>query len=115
MIKQLYGSEFEGYSPKQKEFIRTNLGLIHQITQMTLSRNGYPETALRTGQQGINVVSFYLHPNGDITGLRLDERMGYEALDANTLEVIRIAYRDYPLPATKTKIKFFVQYAIEGY
>jgi len=115
IIKKLYGSEFEGYSPAQKKFIRNNLALIHQITQMTLVRNGYPEIAARTGQQGTNVVSFYLHPNGNISGLRLDRRMGYEALDRNTLQVIRIAYKDYPLPTKTTKIKFFVQYSIDGY
>jgi len=115
MIKQLYGSEFEGYSAEQKKFINNNLGIIHRITQTTLVRNGYPETAARTGQQGINVVSFYLHPNGNISKLRLDKHMGHEALDRNTLQVIRTAYKDYPLPRKKTKIKFFVQYSIDGY
>lgn len=115
MIKQLYGSEFEGYSSEQKKFINNNLGIIHRITQTTLVRNGYPETAARTGQQGINVVSFYLHPNGNISRLRLEKHMGHEALDKNTLRVIRIAYKDYPLPRKKTKIKFFVQYSIDGY
>jgi len=115
MIRNLYGSEYDGYSPEQKKFIKNNLGIIHSITQMTLVRNGYPEIAARTGQEGTNVVSFYLHPNGNITGLHLDKYMGYEALDRNTLQVIRIAYKDYPLPRKKTKIKFFVQYSISGY
>ena len=115
MIKQLYGSEFNGYSAEQKKFIENNLVIIHRITQMALNRNGYPELAARTSQQGTNIVSFYLHPNGNITSLRLDKHMGYEALDRNTLQVIRIAYKDYPLPRKKTKIKFFVQYSLDGY
>ena len=115
MIKNLYGSEYDGYSPEQKKFIKNNLAIIHNITQMTLIRNGYPEIAARTGQEGVNIVSFYLHPNGNITGLHLDKYMGYEALDRNTLQVIRIAYKDYPLPRKTTKIKFFVQYSINGY
>jgi TonB family protein len=112
MIKQLYGGEFNSYSPAQKEFIKNNLGTIHQITQRTLTLNGYPDIAIRTRQQGTNVVSFYLHPNGDITDLRLKRRIGYESLDQNTLEVIRIAYKDYPLPNKKTKIMFYVQYSL---
>ena len=112
MIKQLYGGEFNTYSPAQKEFIQNNLGIIHQITQRTLTLNGYPAIAVRTRQQGTNVVSFYLHPNGDITDLRLKRRIGYESLDQNTLEVIRIAYKDYPLPNKKTKIMFYVQYSL---
>ena len=112
MINQLYGKEFNGYSPTQKKFIKHNLGTIHRITQKTLWRNGYPETARRTRQQGTNVVSFYLHPNGDISGLKLKKHIGYASLDQNTLEVIRIAYKDYPLPNQKTKIVFYVEYSI---
>ena len=111
-IRKLYGKEYDGFSAKQKEFIRMNLGLIHRITQRTLIQNGYPEVAIRTHQQGTNIVSFYLHPNGDISHLRLKRRIGYSALDKNTLEVIRIAYKDYPLPAKTTKIVFYVSYSI---
>lgn len=112
MINQLYGKEFDTFSPTQKKFIKKNLGIIHRITQRTLTRNGYPEIAVRTRQQGTNVVSFYLHPNGDISKLRLKTKIGYAALDNNTLEVIRIAYKDYPLPNKKTKIVFYVQYSL---
>ena len=112
MINKLYGSEFNGYTATQKKFIQHNLGIIHRITQRTLIRNGYPEVSVRTKQQGTNVVSFYLHPNGDISDLRLKRKIGYTALDKNTLEVIRIAYKDYPLPNQKTKIVFYVQYSI---
>jgi len=112
MIRQLYGSEFDSFTPTQKKFIKKNLGIIHRITQTTLIQNGYPEIAVRTRQEGTNVVTFYLHPNGNISGLRLQSRIGYTALDENTLQVIRIAYKDYPHPKTKTKITFYVQYRI---
>jgi TonB family protein len=112
MINKLYGKEFNTYSTTQKNFIKKNLGLIHKITQRTLTRNGYPEISIRTRQQGTNIVSFYLHPNGDISNLYLKTKIGYAALDKNTLEVIRIAYKDYPLPNKKTKIVFYIQYSI---
>ncbi|UPT76520.1 energy transducer TonB [Sulfurovum sp. XGS-02] len=112
MINQLYGEEFNSYSETQKKFIKNNLGTIHAITQRTLTRNGYPEVAVRTRQQGTNIVSFYLHPNGDITDLKLKRPIGHQALDQNTLDVIRIAYKDYPLPNKKTKIVFYVRYSI---
>ncbi len=112
IIKQLYGKEFNTFSPTQKKFIKNNLGRIHRITQRTLTQNGYPRVAVRTGQEGTNVVSFYLHPNGNITGLKLKKHIGYAALDQNTLEVIRIAYKEYPLPKKKTKIVFYVKYSI---
>lgn len=112
MIKKLYGPEFNTYSPTQKKFIRNNLSTIHRITQNTLTRNGYPSIAVRTRQQGTNVVSFYLHPNGDISGLKLKTPIGYAALDQNTIDVIRIAYKNYPLPNKKTKIVFYVTYTL---
>lgn len=112
IIKKLYGAEFNTYSSVQKKFIRNNLGTIHRITQRTLTRNGYPHVAVQTRQQGTNVVSFYLHPNGDITGLKLKTRIGYSALDDNTLKVIRIAYKDYPLPNKKTRLIFYVRYSL---
>ncbi|AKF24734.1 hypothetical protein YH65_04540 [Sulfurovum lithotrophicum] len=112
MIKQLYGSEFDSFTPTQKKFIKRNLGIIHRITQRTLIQNGYPDVAVRTRQEGTNVVTFYLHPNGNITGLHLQSRIGYTALDENTLQVIRIAYKEYPHPKTTTKITFYVQYSI---
>lgn len=112
MIKQLYGSEFNTYTATQKKFIRNNLSTIHRITQSTLSRNGYPDIAIRTKQQGTNIVSFYLHPNGDITGLKLKKAIGYSALDENTIKVIRLAYKDYPLPNKKTRLIFHVRYSI---
>ena len=112
MINQLYGKEFDTYSETEKKFIKNNLGTIHAITQRTLTRNGYPDVAVRTRQQGTNVVSFYLHPNGDISDLKLKRHIGHQALDQNTLDVIRIAYKDYPLPNKKTKIIFYVRYSI---
>ncbi len=112
MINQLYGEEFNTYSETQKKFIKNNLGTIHSITQRTLTRNGYPDVAVRTRQQGTNIVSFYLHPNGDISDLKLKRHIGHQALDQNTLDVIRIAYKDYPLPNKKTKIVFYVRYSI---
>jgi TonB family protein len=112
LIQQLYGREFYSFTKTQQKFIKDHLSEIHRITQNTLVMNGYPDVAVRTGQQGINVVSFYLHPNGDISNLRLIKRMGYEALDKNTISVIQIAYKDYPRPKTKTKIVFYVNYSL---
>lgn len=114
-IRKLYGAEFHQFTPKQKKFIKDNLNTIQQITQRTLTRRGYPEGAGRTGQQGTNVVSFNLHPNGNISNLRLKTRIGYRALDENTLTLIKVAYKDYPYPSTTTKIVFYVTYSIYGY
>jgi len=112
MIKQFYGSEFNSFTNTQKRFIEKNLGSIYRITQQTLTRKGYPWLAQKTHQQGTAIVTFYLHPNGNISKLRLKRPIGYASLDNNTLRVIRIAYKDYPRPKTKTKITFYVEYSL---
>lgn len=112
MINKFYGSEFAKFTGTQQAFIEKNLGNIYRITQRTLTRNGYPEVAARTKQEGTQLVTFYLHPNGKITGLRYKKSLGYASLDENTIKVIGIAYKDYPRPTTKTKITFYVEYSL---
>ena len=116
-IKKLYGKSFHSFSEEQKNFITDNLDEIHRITQQTLSLKGYPSGALagKTGQEGTNIVSFNLHPNGNITDLYLLQKVGYRILDENTLETIRTAYKDYPYPHETTRIIFHVEYSIFGY
>lgn len=112
MVDRIYGKEFHTYSKEQKRFIKQNLGEIYRITQNTLWQKGYPDIALRMHMQGTNIVSFYLHPNGDISELSLKSPIGYKALDQNTIEVIKTAYKDYPKPEKKTKIMFYVTYTL---
>ena len=117
LIQKLYGASFDSFTPTQKRFIVDKLDSIHRITQSTLTRRGYPAgaVAMQTRQEGENIVSFDLHPNGDISNLRLEQEIGYRALDENTLQTIRIAYKDYPYPIETTHIVFYVEYSIFGY
>lgn len=116
-IAKLYGKKFDSFTPNQQKFIIKNLNEIQRITQNTLTRRGYPSGALaaRTGQEGTNIVSFDLHPNGNISNLQLLRKVGYHALDDNTIETIKSAYKDYPYPTETTKIIFYVEYSIFGY
>ncbi len=112
-IKRLYKKdEFDTFTKTQKEFIKNNLAKIGMITQKYLYLRGYPYIAIKMKEEGVNIVEFYLHPNGDITGLRLVTSSGYEALDKNSIETIKAAYKDYPLPPQTTKIKIYVRYSI---
>lgn len=114
-VQQLYGAEYLQFSDAQKKFIEDHLDEIQQITQRTLTQRGYPRGAGETGQEGTNIVSFNLHPNGDISNLRLKSGTGYRALDENSVTLIKVAYKDYPYPSTTTKIVFHVHYSIYGY
>lgn len=106
---RLYGEEYNSFTKVQKVYLQKNLKNIGRITQKYLR---YPSIAIRTGQQGMNIVEFFLHPNGDITDLKLVNSSGYSSLDKNSIETIEIAYKDYPRPDEKTKIKIYVYYKL---
>lgn len=104
---KLYGEEYNNFTKVQKVFLQNNLRNIGRITEKYLR---YPKIAVRTRQQGMNIVEFFLHPSGDISDLKLFNSSGYSVLDKNSLETIEIAYKDYPRPKTKTKIRIYVYY-----
>ncbi len=108
-IDDLYGSEFDEYSNEQKEFIKENLDDIGKITQSYLR---YPRVAVETAQSGKNIVEFYLLPNGDIEELKLLRGSSYTLLDKNSIRTVEIAYKEYPRPKERTKIRINVFYRL---
>ena len=106
---KLYGEEYNSFTKVQKVYLQKNLKNIGRITQKYLR---YPSVAVRTEQEGMNIVEFFLHPNGDISDLKLINSSGYTSLDKNSIETIEIAYKDYPRPKTKTKVKIYVYYKL---
>ena len=113
-IMDLYGDKLGDYGVEEAKFIINNLKEIGRITQYHFSRRGYPKDALYLKQSGSNIAEFYLHPNGDISDLKITQDSNSTILDKNTLTTIEIAHRDYPRPSTKTKIiinmKYFITY-----
>ena len=106
---KLYGEKYFEFSENQRRYLKQNLNKIGQITQRYLE---YPNVSIRTKQQGVNIIEFYLHPNGDITELKLTDSSFYTALDVNTIETIKIAYQDYPRPVEIVQIKINVKYIL---
>ncbi len=109
-IEKLYGKEFNDFTKVQKAFIKKHLNTFKAITQRTLNRMGYPKLAQQLQLSGRNSISFIFHPNGDISDLKLTNSSGYEVFDEYTIELIKIAYKDYPRPKTATKLRFNVIY-----
>ena len=52
------------------------------------------------------------HPDGSITNLKVLDSSGYAILDDYSINLIEIAYKDYPKPETSTKLRFYVQYRL---
>lgn len=108
-VLELYGDEIYSLNLDERKFIEDNLSSIGRITQRYLR---YPQVAGRMGQSGYNVVEFYLYPNGDISDLKILKDSGYTMLDENSIHTIQIAYKDYPYPKVKTKIRIRVMYRL---
>ncbi len=103
----LYGAEYFSYNDETKKYLKNNLSTIGRITQRYLR---YPAISLKTKQSGQNIVEFYLHPNGDISNLKITKKSHFGALDKSSYETIKLAYKDYPTPKEKTKIRIYVKY-----
>jgi protein TonB len=106
---KLYGKQYFLFSNEEKRYIKSNISHIGKITQKHLR---YPNISIRTKQQGINIVEFLFHPNGDISDLKITDSSHYTALDQNTIDTIEIAYKDYPKPSIIVKIKIYVRYIL---
>jgi len=111
-LQELYGKEYDNFTKVQKAYLEKNINNFQIITQRVLNRMGYPKLAAHLRIGGINIVEFMFHPNGDISGLKIIGSSGYAVLDEYTLELIKIAYKDYPKPSEPTKLRFKVFYRI---
>ena len=111
-LEKLYGKEYETFTKVQKAYLERNLNNFQTITQRVLNRLGYPPLAAKLKIGGVNIIEFMFHPDGSITNLRVIDSSGYSVLDQYSLELIEIAYKDYPKPETTTKLRFQVQYRL---
>ncbi len=105
---KLYGEEYNSFTKIQKVYLQNNLKDIGRITQKYLSM---PRIAIQLSLRGhhMNIVEFILHPNGDISHLKITRGSEYTFFDKETLETIEVAYKDYPRPTEATKIKIYVK------
>lgn len=112
-LEELYTKkELSEISNTQKKFLIDNLDDITKWTQYYLTRRGYPSVAATLKAGGINIMEFYLYPDGFISDIKVLKSSGYEVLDENSKFVIEVAHRMYPRPREKTLIRIYVHYII---
>ena len=109
-FKEAYGEEFGKLSEGEKKYIIDNQEIMRRITQEQLNRLGPVNIPRNLNVNTMNIIEFYLHPNGDISGLKIINESGYEILDDTSLQTIEYSYHRYPLPQQKTKIRYKVGY-----
>lgn len=113
-IKKLYGETFGKLSPGEQKYILNNTEIMRRITQQILNRVGSVNIPNDLHVTSYNIVQFYLHPNGDMTGFKFLKRSNYYILDETTKETIEYAYSKYPLPKQTTLIRYRVNYFLQG-
>jgi len=109
-IKELYGDKFGELTKGQQEYILDNQEIMRRITQQVLNRVASVNISKDLRINRINIIEFYLHPNGDMTNFRFLKKSGYFILDNTTKETIEYSYSRYPRPTEKTLIRYNVLY-----
>jgi len=109
-VQKLYGDKFGELSAGEQKYILDNHEAMRRITQAVLNRYGRSRIPDNLRANDINMVEFYLHPDGSMSGMRLLKNSQFAILDDTTRETIEIAYKDYPRPEQKTYIRYRVWY-----
>jgi TonB family protein len=109
-VQKLYGDKFGELSEGEQKYILDNHEAMRRITQAVLNRYGRSRIPDNLRANDINMVEFYLHPDGSMSGMRLLKNSQFAILDDTTRETIEIAYKDYPRPEQKTYIRYRVWY-----
>lgn len=109
-IIELYGDELGDYGMEEIDFLVNNLREIGRITQYHINRRGYPQEAVLLRQSGKNIIEFYLYPNGDISDLKVVSSSKSIILDNDMQTNIKVAFKDYPRPSVRVKIRFYMSY-----
>jgi outer membrane biosynthesis protein TonB len=113
-VKELYGAKFSQLSQGEQKYILDNMEIMRRITQETLNRVGSVNIPNNLRVNSINVIEFYLHPNGDMTDFKFLYNSNYYILDDTTRETIQYAYSKYPRPQQTTLIRYRVYYNLRG-
>lgn len=114
-IKELYGDEFGKLTPGQQKYILDNREIMRRITQQILTRVARVNLSRDLNVNRVNIIEFYLHPNGDMTDFKFLKTSGYYVLDDTTKETIEYAYSRYPRPKEKILIRYNVFYNLARY
>lgn len=114
MIQELYGDVFTDLSAGEQKFILDNQETMRRITQNILGRYAPYRIPPGLELEDSNMVEFYLHPDGSVTGLRFLHNSQVELLDNVTLETLGIAYKKYPRPEQPTLIRYRINYILGG-
>lgn len=113
-FKEAYGEAFGKLSAGEQKYIIDNQERMRRITQEQLNRLAPVNIPRNLHVNAMNIIEFYLHPNGDISGLKVISPSGQQILDDTSLQTVEYSYHRYPLPEQKTLVRYKVGYYLGG-
>ncbi len=114
-FKEAYGEAFGKLSAGEQKYIIDNQERMRRITQEQLNRLAPVNIPRNLHVNTMNIIEFYLHPNGDISGLKVISPSGHQILDDTSLQTVEYSYHRYPLPEQKTLVRYKVGYYLGGH
>lgn len=114
-MKKLYGEKWGQLTPGQQKYMLDNQEIMRRITQKILTRVANVNLTNNMNVNKMNIIEFYLHPNGNMTDFRFLSKSGYYILDDTTRETIEYAYSKYPRPKEKILVRYNVYYHLAKY
>ncbi len=113
-FKEAYGEAFGQLSAGEQKYILDNQEIMRRITQEQLNRLAPVNIPRNLRINTMNIIEFYLHPNGDISGLKVISPSGQQILDDTSTQTVEYSYHRYPLPKQKTLVRYKVGYYLGG-
>ena len=113
-FKEAYGEAFGKLSAGEQQYIIDNQEIMRRITQEQLNRLAPVNIPRNLRINTMNIIEFYLHPNGDISGLKVISPSGQQILDDTSTQTVEYSYHRYPLPKQKTLVRYKVGYYLGG-
>ncbi len=113
-FKEAYGEAFGRLSAGEQQYIIDNQEIMRRITQEQLNRLAPVNIPRNLHVNTMNIIEFYLHPNGDISGLKVISPSGQQILDDTSTQTVEYSYHRYPLPKQKTLVRYKVGYYLGG-
>ncbi|MDP1784743.1 MAG: hypothetical protein Q8K81_04870 [Sulfuricurvum sp.] len=107
-VQRHYGDEFFALSSSEQHYIINNLQKIRRINDIVGNRLLQTKSQENLENRDNNYVEFYLHPDGSISDLTLQNERTNSLLDELTLETIELAHTQYPKPEQTTLIRIRV-------
>lgn len=105
-IQRLYGDKFKNLSNGEQKFILDNMTKMLMISNSVLRRYEPARIPANFNGRGEVLLEFYLHPNGDISGLKILKGSNYSMMNDLFIETINLSFSKFPHPEQTTLIRW---------